>query len=140
MNVKVEELMTVSVVTTQPYASVAHVRGMMEKNKVSAIPVVDKEDKPVGIVSRTDVLPTLKDGTPVSKIMTHKVYAVSPYDDASVAARIMRNHAIHRVVVTHEQRVIGVLSAFDLLKLVEDHRYVAKNAPTQSKRKGSKKI
>lgn len=140
MNVKVEELMTASVVTTQPHASVAHVRNMMEKNKVSAIPVVDKEDKPVGIVSRTDILPTLKDGTPVSKIMTDKVYTISKYDDVSIAARVMRNHTIHRVVVTHEQRVIGVLSAFDLLKLVEDHRYVAKNAPTQSKRKGSKKI
>ena len=51
----------------------------------------------------------------------------------------MRNHNIHRVVVTHEKQVVGMLSAFDLLKLVEDHRYVAKNAPTQSKRKGGKR-
>jgi len=57
----------------------------------------------------------------------------------SIAARVMRNHGIHRVVVTHEKKVVGMLSAFDLLKLVEDHRYVAKNAPTRSKRKGSKR-
>jgi signal-transduction protein with cAMP-binding, CBS, and nucleotidyltransferase domain len=57
----------------------------------------------------------------------------------STAARIMRNHKIHRVVVTHEHQVAGVLSAFDLLKLVEDHRFVAKNAPTVPKRGGSKR-
>ncbi len=34
----------------------------------------------------------------------------------------MRNHGIHRVVLTHEQKVVGMLGAFDLLKLVESHR------------------
>jgi signal-transduction protein with cAMP-binding, CBS, and nucleotidyltransferase domain len=48
----------------------------------------------------------------------------------------MRNHGIHRVVVTHEQKVVGVLSSFDLLTLVEDRRWVAKNPPTESQRKG----
>ncbi len=61
------------------------------------------------------------------------------YALSSIAARIMRNHGIHRVVVTHEHKVVGMLSAFDLLKLVEDHRYVAKNPPTPSKRKGNKR-
>jgi hypothetical protein len=41
------------------------------------------------------------------------------------------------VVVTHEKKVVGVLSSFDLLKLVEGHRFVAKNPPTESRRKGS---
>jgi signal-transduction protein with cAMP-binding, CBS, and nucleotidyltransferase domain len=51
----------------------------------------------------------------------------------------MRNHKIHHVIVTHEHHVVGVISAFDLLKLVEDHRFVAKNPPTASERKGSKR-
>jgi CBS domain-containing protein len=64
---------------------------------------------------------------------------VPKYDDVSIAARVMRNHRIHHVVVTHEQAVVGVLSAFDLLKLVEGHRYVAKNPPTPSRRKVAKR-
>jgi signal-transduction protein with cAMP-binding, CBS, and nucleotidyltransferase domain len=71
--------------------------------------------------------------------MTEKVYTVPRYDDVSSAARVMRNHKIHHVVVTHEQQVVGILSSFDLLKLVEDHRFVPKNAPTGSKRQGSKR-
>lgn len=138
MSVKVEELMTKSVITAQPHQSVEHVRNMLERNSISSVPVVDSDGHPIGVVSSTDLVQELKPAAPISQIMTEKVYTVPQYDDTSIAARVMRNHKIHHVVVTHEQKVVGILSAFDLLKLVESHRYVAKNAPTPSKRKGAK--
>jgi CBS domain-containing protein len=139
MNVKVDELMTAQVVTTEPHATVEHVRGILERNRIGAIPVIDGDGTPIGIVSLTDLLPTIAPGSPVSRIMTEKVYTVPRYDDVSTAARVMRNHKIHRVVVTHEQKVVGMLSAFDLLRLVEEHRYIEKNPPTESTRKGQKR-
>lgn len=139
MNIKVHELMTEAVVTTESHCTVEHVRCIMERNKIGAIPVVDNEGRPIGIVSATDLVSDLNLRSPISKIMTKKVYSVPKYDDVSTAARLMRNHKIHRVVVTDEQKVVGVLSAFDLLKLVEGHRFIAKNAPTISTRKGSKR-
>ena len=139
MNVKVHELMSASVVTAQPHQSVEHVRDMLEKNHIGLAPVVDSDDHPVGVISVTDLAHDLKPGTPIKTIMTDKIYTVPQYDDVSIAARVMRNHQIHHVIVTDEQKVVGVLSAFDMLKLVEDHRFVAKNAPTPSKRKGSKR-
>ena len=139
MSVKIEELMTRSVITAQPHQSVEHVRQMLDRNSISAVPVVDSDGHPVGIISTTDLVHDLKPGSPISQVMTEKVYTVPQYDDTSIAARVMRNHMIHRVVVTHEQKVVGMLSAFDLLKLVEGHRYVARNPPTPSKRKGNKR-
>ena len=87
----------------------------------------------------SDLLHDRPDGAPVSRFMTKKLYNVPQYGDVSLAARVMRNHKIHHVVVTHEQKVVGILSSFDLIKLVEDHRFVMKGAPTASKRKGSKR-
>ena len=139
MNVKVDDLMTGSVVTAEPHHSIEHVRKMLQKNRISSVPVVDSNRHPVGIVSATDLSHDLKPGAPVKTIMTGKVYTVPRYDDVSIAARVMRNHGIHRVVVTHDQQVVGMLSAFDLLKLVEGHRYVQKNAPTRSTRKGARR-
>ncbi len=139
MNVKVNELMTEAVVTTEPHVSIDRVRRLLQRNKVGAVPVVDSEGRPVGIVSTTDLVQELKPDSPVSTIMTEKVYTVPQYDDASVAARIMRNHKIHRVVVTHEQKVVGVVSAFDLLALVEGRRWVPKNPPSEAKRKQPKR-
>jgi CBS domain-containing protein len=137
MNAKVKDLMSASVVTTQPHVNVGHVRTMMKRNKVGAIPVVDSQGEPVGIVSATDLAADLSPSAPISNSMTKPVHTIPQYDDVSTAARIMRNHRIHRVVVTHEQKVVGILSSFDLLKLVEGHRFVTKNAPTSSSRKGS---
>jgi len=139
MNVKVAELMSDAVLTAQPHQSIEHIRQLLDRNKISSVPVVDSDDQPVGVVSLTDLAHDLKAGSPVSSIMTEKVYVVPMYEDVSTAARVMRNHKIHHVVVTHEKKVVGIISAFDLLKLVEGHRYVAKNAPTKSGRKGSKR-
>jgi CBS domain-containing protein len=102
---------------------------------VGALPVVDPDGQPVGIVSATDLVPSLEEDSRVSAIMTEKVYTVPQYDDVSVAARIMRNHKIHRLVVTHEHKVVGMITTFDLLELVQGHRWVAKNPPSESHRK-----
>ncbi|NNF17738.1 MAG: CBS domain-containing protein [Gammaproteobacteria bacterium] len=140
MNVKINELMSTLVVTAQPHHSVEHVRAMLHKNNINSVPVVDTDGHPVGMVSAIDLAGNHKPGSPVNKIMSEHVYTVPQYDDISIAARIMRNHRIHHVVVTNEQKVVGMVSAYDLLKLVEDHRFVAKNAPTPSKRKGTKRF
>ncbi|MEN8159505.1 MAG: CBS domain-containing protein [Myxococcota bacterium] len=139
MGIKVDDLMTERVVTAEPHYTVERVRGLLDRNEVSAVPIVDTEGHPVGIVSARDLRADVSGGTPVKKIMTEKVYTVPRYEDVHIAARVMRNHRIHRVVVTDEQRVVGVLSAFDLLQLVEDHRFVMKNPPTESKRKGTRR-
>jgi len=140
MSVKVQELMSPSVVTTQPHKSIEHVGQIMQKNGIGVVPVVDSQGQPVGIVSATDLVGVEPTHAPVSSIMTQKIYTVPAYNDVSIAARVMRNHHIHHLIVTEEQKVVGILSTFDLLALVEDHRYVPKNAPTPSKRKGAKRV
>jgi CBS domain-containing protein len=139
MNVKVQDLMRKKVLTARPHQTVEHVRAILGRNKVSALPVVDSEGRPVGIVSTTDLVGHRNGRTPISRIMTEKVYTVPRYEDVSIAARIMRNHGIHRVVVTDEQEVVGILSAFDLLRLVADHRFERKRKPTPSRRKQTRR-
>ncbi len=135
MTVKIHELMTINVTTAQPHQTVGQVKGKMTKHSLSNVPVVSSDNTPVGVVSASDILTVEKEGTPISNIMTEKVYTIPEYEDVSVAARVMRNHKIHHLIVTQEQKVVGVISSFDLLKLIEDHRFVMKNAPT-SKNKG----
>lgn len=135
MNVKVHDLMVSNVLTAQRHHTVDHVRGIMERNRISALPVVDPDETPAGIVTATDLMGSLAPNTPISKVMTDRVLTVPEYDDVSTAARIMRNHHVHHVVVTNEGRISGIVSSFDLLRLVEDHRFTMKNAPTPSRRK-----
>ena len=130
MAIKVQDLMRNNVITAQPHETVDKVKSKMSKLSLSNMPVVSTDNLPIGIVSASDLLAAGKEGTPISNIMTEKVYTIPEYEDVSVAARMMRNHKIHHLIVTQEQKVIGIISSFDLMKLVEDHRFVMKNAPT----------
>ena len=127
MSVKIADLMADNVVTAHGHHSLDHVRGLMERNNISAVPVVDSEGEPIGIVTTSDLLADRKGGTPISKFMAEGVAAAPQYNDASVAARMMRKRKIHHVLVTHEKKVVGIISSFDLLKLVEDHKFALKN-------------
>ena len=139
MNAKVKDLMVSQVMTTTPHRTVGRVREVMHEHGIHSMPVIDPEGEPVGIVTSSDLLGGKSDESRVSSVMTRNVYTVPKYADVSTAARVMRNHHIHHVVVTHEKKIAGMLSSFDLLRLVEDHRFVAKNAPTPS-RKARKKM
>jgi len=130
MNVKIADIMAKRVISAARHSTVAHVRSMMERNRINAVPVTDSEKMPIGIITSTDLSRRrLKDETPISRIMTKEVKTIPAYNDASAAARAMRRGKMHHLIVTHEKQVVGIVSTFDLLKLVEDHRFVMKGAP-----------
>ena len=135
MNVTVEELMHRQVMTLTKHETVGHARKLMVDHQVSALPVVGPDREPLGIVTSSDLLDAHghAEGAPVSVVMSPAPYTVPPGEGPHIAARIMRNHHLHHVLVVDQKRVVGMLSTFDLLKLVEDHRYQAKQAPTPPK-------
>lgn len=135
MNVKVKDLMVSSVITSMKHKSVGHARDIMIRNNIKSLPIVNSEQEVEGIITSTDVMEEISPETPISHVMTKNVMTVPMYGDVHIAARVMRNHQINHLVVTDEKKIVGVLSAFDLLKLVEDHRFVMKNPPTPSRKK-----
>lgn len=137
MNVKIDELMVRKVVTARQFETVGAARERMRAKKVHALPVIDDEGQPVGMLTANDLMDGVPDDLPLNSVVSPKVFTVPRYDGVHIAARVMRNHGIHHVVVTDEKRVVGVLSSFDLLRLVEDHRFVMKNPPAESKKRGT---
>ena len=111
-----------------------HAAKLMRSHRVSALPVVGPDDVALGIITAADLLEDRSETSPVSSFMSQPALTVPASEGPHVAARIMRNHHLHHVVVVDHHKVVGMVSAFDLLALVEDHRYTAKQAPTPSKR------
>jgi CBS domain-containing protein len=133
MNVKIADLMAKNVVTVGPHDALVKVRGTMQKKRIGALPVVGTAGEALGIITATDLIEETR-AERVEDVMTEGVRQVSAYEDVSTAARVMRKHKIHHVVVTHEKKVVGILSSFDLLGLIEDKRFTMKNAPTPKSR------
>jgi len=126
------------VITTEPHKTVGHVKSMMQNNRISCVPVVDSENVPVGIVTTNDFKLNVSDTSPVSTLLSGHVYSVPAYNDVSVAAKVMRKHKFHHLVVTHEKEIVGIISSFDLLQLLDDHKFVMKNPPTPGKKSKAK--
>ena len=134
MNVTIADLMSSPVMTVTKHETAGHAAKLMRTKHVSALPVVGPDDEPVGIVTAADLLEDRSEASVVSSFMSSPAYTLASSEQPHVAARIMRNHHLHHVVVVDHHKVVGMVSAFDLLALVEEHRFTAKQAPTPSKR------
>lgn len=134
MNVTVGELMTAQPMTITKHETAGHAADLMQKHSVSALPVVDPDGAPVGIVTASDLLADRSPASPVSSFMSSPAFTVPVNEGPHIVARLMRNHHLHHVIVVDDHRTVGIVSAYDLLALVEEHRYVAKQAPTPPRR------
>ena len=139
MNVTVGELMKSPVMTLTKHQTAGHAVELMRTHKVSALPVVGPDQEPLGMITAADLLGQHTAATPVSAFMSGDVITIPVNEGPHVAARIMRNHHFHHVVVTDAHRVVGMVSAYDLLALVEEHRYQAKAAPTPKRKDPSRR-
>jgi len=62
LNKRVHQIMTRHPVTLRPHSGVAEAVNLLLKNRISCIPIVDDDFKPVGIVSWRDLLRSLAPG------------------------------------------------------------------------------
>jgi CBS domain-containing protein len=131
MDAKVTDIMRSNVIFGTNKQTVGHIKGIMEKNKLSFIPIIDSDEYVIGVVSIKDIGNANEDTRVVDKVMVKKVFTIPQYDSAQTAARMMRNNKIHHLIVTHEKKLVGIVSSFDLLKLVEGHRFIMKNQGTK---------
>ncbi|MET9625614.1 CBS domain-containing protein [Streptomyces sp. NPDC006464] len=120
-NRSVADLMTPTAVAVQPGTSFKEIARLLDEYGITAVPVVDADDRPVGVVSEADLLRrhTTKDGPSTAEaMMTSPVVVARPSWTAIEAARLMERHRVKRLpVVDAGGRLIGVLSRSDLLQL-----------------------
>ena len=120
MSRKVKDLMAGELITARPFHSVDQIRDLMESHRIHAVPIVDDSGEPSGIITATDLLADVVGATPASYLMSEEIQTVDAGEEVHVAAGIMRKHGIHHVLVTEDGKVTGIISTFDLLKLIEE--------------------
>src|ERR1700682_972701 len=137
----VSYVMTSRVHVASPNAPFKLLVRLIEENRVSAIPIVDQEGMPLGIVSESDLLlkerlPELEssrdlfhvrkrshdrakaEGTVASEVMTSPAITVASDTSLSEAARLMQEGNVRRLIVVDERgRIAGIVSRSDLLQV-----------------------
>lgn len=133
MDLTVEDVMAPSVVVVPSTATVHTARRLMKSYGVSALPVVDSYGTARGILTSTDLLGEHPKTRRVSRVMSPHMVTVRRTSNVATAAALMRKYRIHHLLVVQAGRVAGIVSSFDLLRLVEESRGRAYTAAKKKK-------
>jgi len=120
-DIRVGNIMSSPVVTVAPALPVTRVIEMMYATKHLGFPVVD-HDVLLGMVTVADVhkMPSIdRDAMQVRDVMRHGVIAVAPETPVVDVLRIMGAKDIGRVLVVDKDRLVGIVTRTDILKVVE---------------------
>ncbi|AWZ03472.1 MULTISPECIES: CBS domain-containing protein [unclassified Streptomyces] len=114
-------LMTPTAVSVRRGTPFKEIARLLKEFDISAVPVVDEAERPVGVVSEADLLrrPGSGNGSnTAADVMTSPAITAQPEWSVVRAARVMRKHQVKRLpVVDATGRLIGILSRSDLLQL-----------------------
>ncbi|MCX5309123.1 MULTISPECIES: CBS domain-containing protein [Streptomyces] len=117
----VADLMTPTAVSVQRGTLFKEIARLLKEFDISAVPVVDEDDRPVGVVSEADLLRKRSSGSgtnTAADLMTSPAITAQTEWSVVRAARVMRGRQVKRLPVVDEAgRLIGILSRSDLLQL-----------------------
>ena len=116
---RVADLMSKNVLTCAPGLSIRSATRLMAQRRVSSIVVTGNILYPMGIVTdndlRTKVLAVgLSPEADIASIMTYPVITIAPDAYAFDALLSMSRHGVRLLVVTQDDRVIGIISEHNL--------------------------
>lgn len=139
----VKDVMNTNVKVASRDTRIRDVAIVMCFNKISGVPVVDEDNKIVGVISEKDILramyPKMDDfmqseqyrgleelehdyrdvlDLTVADLMTEKVFTVAAEEPILRAASVMFLHAIRRIPVAVDGKLVGIISLGDVHKAV----------------------
>ncbi len=91
------------------------VRAMSEHN-ISGVPVVDEQNRPVGILTARDIRFAKDLRQPVRALMTEELVTVSPGVSSDRAKELLHEHRIEKLLVVDQGKLVGLITIKDLLQ------------------------
>ena len=139
MNARVKDVMTTHVVAVRANATYKEMAAKLREFRVSAFPVLDDDNKVIGVVSEADLLakealeysaPGVMSGilhgremakaaaATAAELMTRPAVTIGPHESVSRAARLMYSRKLKRLpVVDDDGRLVGIVTRADLLSV-----------------------
>ena len=129
---KASDVMVPHVITIGPELDVRAVANTLAANGISAVPVIDINNKILGIVSESDLTrrigsgaerkrPARPHGSKAKDVMTHKVITVDPDASLQAIANLFEKHGIKRVPVVKNGQLVGIVSRANLVQALAIH-------------------
>jgi Zn-dependent protease len=120
-DVIIGDIMSSPVTTVPPNQPVSQVIEMMYQSKHLGFPVVER-DTLVGMITLMDVnrtSPIDREAMQVRDIMTRDPITLPPAALVIDALRIMSAHDIERIPIVQDDKIVGIVTRMDILKVTE---------------------
>ena len=139
MNATVKDVMSTHVIAVRPGAPYKEMAAMLHEQRVSAFPVIDEDDKVIGVVSEGDLLTkealegtvprtlqsltrqsvrTRVNAVTAADLMTKPPVTIRPDEPVTHAARLMFDRRVKRLpVVSDDGTLIGIVTRSDVLSV-----------------------
>jgi CBS domain-containing protein len=143
----VAAIMSRTTLCMKPDVGVSTAASILLEQRMSGAPVVDADDRPIGVISKTDLLRHLHergdavdisaspekidaalgtgfhdtgvDESTVADVMMPVVFAIAEDTTIGVASALMAGEGVHRLPVLGEDgTVVGILSTLDIVRWV----------------------
>ena len=128
INEPVKEIMTRDAISITPKYSIRESVDLMTENGIGSLPIVDKEDKLVGIVTERDFALALAGSLTtetVGDIMIKDVITTTPGTPIESCSKIMVRNNLRRIPVVEEGKLIGIVTSTDILRFFGDKEMFA---------------
>lgn len=116
---RAESGMIIDPVTLPADALVGDALKSMRENSIGGIPIVDAENKLIGIVTNRDLRFEKNDLRPISEVMTYKnLVTVAEGTSLEEAEKVLQGNKIEKLpVVNKEYKLVGLITFRDITKL-----------------------
>src|SRR5918911_1131185 len=112
---KVHEIMTANVVSVAEETPVREIAQMLDRHRISGVPVCDQDGHMVGLISEFDLI-AKPDARTAAEAMTRDVISVMGDTDVDEVRYLLVQRKIKRVPVLEGQRLVGIVSRADLVR------------------------
>lgn len=112
---QVGEVMTAAVVSVDRATTFREIVKLLAAYDITGLPVVDEDDRVVGVVSESDLI--ARTARTAADIMSAPAVTVRAQESISEAGRIMTRQGVERLPVTDDERLIGIVTRRDLLRV-----------------------
>ena len=115
MAIRIDEVMNPEVYAVKPTETAVTVRRDLTRLGISGAPVVDADNRAIGVISLKDVA-TLSDEGEIGSVMSQPPLVASRDMPITLAAKLMTEAGCHRLIVVDDERVVGVVGTLDVLR------------------------
>ena len=122
-NLKAKNIMKKPVISTKKITFAREVASQLVSNRFSGIPVIDDDERIIGVITEYDLLNQVRKGKELANLLTKDVMQNNPITvdvntPVSDVLDIMLEHGILRIPVTDSLRLVGIISRSAILSFI----------------------